>query len=168
LRDEGQIADIGAALVESGVEPDLWPHDAEAVRPDQTYPVMLRSFQHSPFQRLAGFAGFAETGGDDDGRLDLMLAALFDDVRHRRRRRRNHRQLDGLLDLRQRGIGFDALDFLVLGIDWIQATLKTALQHVLKHDLTDRILPVAGTEHCDRFGRKQGLQVMLAHVDRPR
>ncbi len=163
LRDEGQIADIRTTLVESSIKADIRSHDPQTIRPDQPHTIMLRGFQHLSFQYFTGFTGLTEAGGDDDGRPDLMLAALLDDIGDGRRRRRNHRQFDGLLNLRQRGTGFDSLNFLVLGINGIKRTLIATLQHILEHDLPDRICTITGTKHRYGFWREKRLEMVLAH-----
>jgi hypothetical protein len=109
------------------------------------------------FQRQAGGTRFGKTCGDDDGSLDPVLAAILDDIGHGLRRRGDDRELHCLADLKQRGVGFMALNFLMPGIDRKKRAFVTAFQHVVQHNLADRINAFAGSKYGDRFGREQRL-----------
>ncbi len=163
LRDEGDVAGVRRALVEGGVQPDGGAHDAEAVGADQSDVVAVRGLHQLPLQRGAGRAGLAETGGDDDRRFHAVDAAVFEDAGHALRRGGDHHQLDRLADLGDGGIGALSLHHGMAGVDRIQRALEAALQHVLEHDLADRVGAVAGAENGHRFGCEQGIEIVLAH-----
>ena len=163
LGHEGDVAGIGSALVERGVEADGRAHDAQAVRTDEADLVTACGFHQFFFQCDAGRSCLAETGGDDDRRLHAVEAAFFDDARHGLRRRGDHHQFHLFADLGDGCVSALALYLRMLGVDRIQRALETALQHVLEHDLADRVGTVAGAEHGDGLGCEQGIEVVLAH-----
>ena len=100
-----------------------------------------------PFHSATFAADFAKAAAQHHRKRDALRATLLDDARHGLRRRRDHHQFDRLRDLGNPGICPPALNFGVLGIDRIQFSLISAFQHVLEHNLSDRVLTVAGAKH---------------------
>ena len=137
LRNERDIADVGAALVESCVQSDGGAHDAQAVRADQADVVLVCGFHHFAFQRGAFGADFTETGGDDDSRFYPVDAAFFNDAGNGLGRRGDDDQLYRIADRAYGGVSALTLYFGIFGIDGVELPLKTAVQHVLEHDLSD-------------------------------
>ena len=163
MRYESEVSRVGTALVERGIETNAGTHHAETIRTDQPDAIAGCILQHVPLQRLSLGAGLAEACGNDNRRLDAMLTAILNDVGHSFRRGSDDHQFHLLLNLGYGGVCLASLDHRILRIDRIQSALITAFQHVLKHDLPDRINPVAGAKHRDGLRCEKGIKIMLAH-----
>ena len=98
-------------------------HQPEAIGADHAHAAGLDRGQQFFIECLAGITGFAETGGQDDGKRNTGLAALLDGVRHQRTRYRDQCDVAGLGHRADMGIAGEAFDLRVFRIDRVDLAL---------------------------------------------
>ena len=163
LRYQGDAALGGVVVAERGVQPDARTDQAKAVRSEKPDPVRAGEIDDLALKRPAAPADLAESGREDDHRLDPVLAAVLDDGRDRGGGRRHDCQVDLPVDRLEIGIRPVTLDLVMLRIDRVDLPLESPTQQVLVDDLADGIGTVARTEHHDGFRGEKGFQIVRAH-----
>ncbi|MEZ5228878.1 MAG: hypothetical protein R2710_20105 [Acidimicrobiales bacterium] len=90
--------------------------ETEGVGPDHSDPRIAHRRQQASFELGALGAGVGESGGEDQGRTDTGVDAVFDDRRHRRRRHGDDRKIRCRLDVSNPSVGVDPEDGVGLGV----------------------------------------------------
>lgn len=166
LDDEGEVAHIGEAAGEAGVEMDAGHLHADAVGTNDPEEMRLGGIQRRLAERLAGdIPALAKAGSDDNRGPRAAPAELGDQSGHGRRRRRDHGEIGRRRQAGDVGIGPDALDRAPAGIDREHRAAEAGPEQVLGEDGADRARTFAGPDQRDRGGAEQSAEVALRHGD---
>src|SRR5579872_2625679 len=101
LADEGKIAFQWSEMREARIEVRARHHDAEAIGADQAKKMRLGCLEDPLLERLAAFAQFTESGGDDDRALGAACSQIGNEPGDSLRGCRDDGEIGG------RGQGFD-------------------------------------------------------------
>ena len=82
-----------------------------------------------------------EPGRDHDERPHAVAESFLRRTQHVLARHRDHRQIDGVRDLRHRGVATDARHRGTLGVHRVGGTREVTLQHVAEQLTADRAAP---------------------------
>ena len=89
--------------------------------------VLLDAFVELGFHFGAFFAGFLKARGDHDKPLDALFVALINRGKHKLGVNDDHGHVYGAFDVEHARIGLKPFDHAALGIDRVDAALKTEL-----------------------------------------
>ena len=119
---------------ERGVDTGAGVHDSEAVGSQEPDSGLLGDLDELLLELRSGCALLLESGCEDGGVGHLGLAELLDLLCYEGVLDGEDREVDGLPDLGDGGVGLQALDLPALGIDGVELALEARVYHVLdKH-----------------------------------
>ena len=159
------LRDLGE---ERAVQMDPWPDDAEAVRADDTNPVLASNLEDLVLERLSRGSGLLEAGREDDDPLHSRLTALLDQLADRLRGSGNDREVDRFGDGAHVGVGLDAKDLRFVIVDEVGLALELTGREVRGDRKAHRPLGVAGPEDRDGLRLEHLVQVVRDHGFPPR
>ena len=163
LRHQRHAAGQGLAAGKAGIEADRWPHDAKAIRADQTHLTLLCRLMHLLLQQSPGRAGFAEAGREHHGIADAGRAGIADDLCHGRRRCRHHHQIDRAANVTEACHTAQAGQHIVSRVDGMDCSLEARFLNVFKNIATQAASTVARAHERHRGRGEQGLQIVAVH-----
>ena len=129
LRDEADVTAhrkrFGKAGVHAHVRMRVDP--AQAVGPHAAHAVFLDAFVELSFHFGAFFDGLLKARRDHDEALDALFVALINRGKHKLGVNDDHGHVYGAFDVEHARIGLKPFDHAALGIDRVDAALKTEL-----------------------------------------
>ena len=163
LADQRNAAGRRRQMRKTGIKPERWHDDADAIGADNAQQVWTCRVEHRLLKSPAGFAQFAETRGDHDCCLGTAHPECGDESRHGIRRSDDDREIGRLRQACDIGVHRHAVEGLAVRVDQQQLAGKAGAPQIAQEHSPDRAGPVGRSDQRDRARLEQSIEVADGH-----